>query len=1263
MTRRNRKNSGVIIIVATLLLVISIMDIVMVFRNTRQQTKDSGIYQLETISGELESTINDAENLTMELAIASREYLGDKEQLGNFIYTKKAELLNDDNGVFNVFISGKDWDIIPDFDVPEGFVATDRVWYKGAIKNNGKTYVTAPYQDAMTGNICYTVSVMLGDGETVLGIDYTMENIQGHITQMYESGSRNAVIITDEGIIAGCANEALIGEKLINALPDYAGIWSLSKTTDGVATARIKADYLYDNLFATKSGNGWYLIVSEGDWDLYRHSYIQLIATALLSIVLFVVIIILYTFMVKSQKNLEGALASKEEFLNDITGKLREPLAKILDSSSKGNAEHIVDYAEEMSRIHVAGERLSEMIGQIISYSSIVQTENKEKRKEKTVKTMGMNKRFRTVILLFMVVVMLISLYTNVSSSLKWGDELLQSEAEKYEFQLSEWINTQKSILDMFVSVISTHPELLEDYEATVEFLNQITVQYPEISVTYMTNPILKHTVYMNNGWEPDADWHVEERQWYIDTLASESGWSISAPYFDEQTGGYCVTISERVYDAKTGDFLGIFGIDFFMDKLVQILGDSYSNTGYAFLVDTEGDIINHPYGSYQMTQEGKTNISELPYGKIKADGVSTTIFKDYDNSYKMLIAARNDMSYFMVYVVVDIWTIYGRVFLYGLICVVTFLTCIILVYRLLTNMIRWQDETNLQMKEAADAAIAAGKAKSQFLAQMSHEIRTPINAVLGMNEMILREASDEDILDYATNIREAGKTLLSLINSILDFSKIEDGKMKIIPVKYDVASVINNLVHSIADRANDKSLELVINVDENIPSYLFGDDVRITQVIMNLLTNAVKYTEKGTVTLSIKVGDRDGDFVYLDVMVKDTGIGIKKEDMDKLFESFERLDEKRNRNIEGTGLGMSIVTKLLSMMDSELHVSSVYGEGSEFSFRIKQSIVDSQPIGDYCQRLERSKEISENVRHIYAPDARILVVDDNAMNLKVARNLMKLNGIVPDQAASGMEAIEMIENNTYDIVFMDHMMPKMDGIETLEKLKEENLVPDNTTVIALTANAVVGAKERYLEAGFDDYLSKPIEVEKLEEKLEKYLPDEIVSWRDKDSANTEETKNTLDSADEMEGVHTSDDEIMEFAPIEFAPSDSETQSVTGTVEQMRMLGIAVDDGLCYCGGDEAFYVDMLKDYATAYEEKRADLEKSYQEKNWLNYQTSVHALKSTSKTIGAMKLSEHARCLEEAAGQSDIAYIEGHHPALIREYEELINDIRGIMY
>lgn len=1260
---KNKKNAGVIILVASLLLAVTFMDIWMVFRQTRQQTKDSGIYQLETISGELESTINDAKSLTMELAIASREYIDDKDALETFIYDKKTELLSGDTGAFNVFIASADWVIIPDFDIPEDFVTTERVWYKGAIKSNGKTYVTPPYQDAMTGDICYTVSVMLGDGDTVLGVDYTMDNIQAHITQMYEAGSRNAVIVTNEGIIAGCSDETLIGKKLVSALPDYSGIWSLSKRTDEVATAKIKADFLYENLFATKSGNGWYLIVSESDWDLYKDSYVQLIVTALLSLALFVIIIMLYLLALKNQKKAEDALASKEEFLNGITGELREPLARILDSSSKGNTENIDDYDAEMSRIHSEGERLSEMIGQIISYSSIIRTEKKKDSKEKSSKGKGMNKHFRTMILAFMILVMLISLYSNISATFRWGNVLMQSKAQNYEFQLSEWINTQKSILDMFVSTISTNPEMLDDYEGTVDYLNRITVQYPEISVTYMTNPNLEHTVYMNNGWEPDPDWHVEERQWYIDTLDSETGWNISAPYYDEQTGGYCITISERVYDAETGEFLGNFGIDFFMDKLVEILGDSYSDSGYAFLVDTEGDIINHPYGSYQMSQDDKTNVSELSYGEIKADGMNMHAFRDYDGSLRIVIAARNDASKFTVYVVSGIWTIYKKVFIYGLICLVTFLVCIILVYRLLSDLIRWQDETNRRMKDSADAAIAAGKAKSQFLAQMSHEIRTPINAVLGMNEMILRESSDESILNYAGNIQAAGRTLLSIINSILDFSKIEDGKMEIIPVRYDIASLINNLVNSIGERARDKSLDFIVDVDENLPSVLFGDDVRITQVIMNLLTNAVKYTEEGKVTLSIKEGGRDADFVYLDVQVKDTGIGIKQEDMGKLFESFERLEEKKNRNIEGTGLGMSIVTKLLAMMDSELHLESVYGEGSVFSFRLKQSIVDAQPIGDYAKRLEKSKGQSENATHLYAPKAKVLVVDDNEMNRKVAKNLMKLNGIVPDQASSGMETIEMIGKNTYDIVFLDHMMPKMDGIETLAKIKEEHLATEGTTMIALTANAVVGAKETYLKAGFDDYLSKPIEVEKLENKLAKYLPKEIVSWRTKD-----------DEILEFEPIdNPSDDEILEFEPIdmedamEFAPVELESAmdgilSSDEIIQKVRKTNLFVDDGLRYCGGDKDFYVEMLKDYAQAYEEKVQALRGFFEEKDWYEYRTLVHALKSTSKTIGATAIYEQAKSLEEASGREDDDFIEKHHAKLMTDYKEITNKIAVVL-
>ncbi|MBR4515286.1 MAG: response regulator [Lachnospiraceae bacterium] len=383
-----------------------------------------------------------------------------------------------------------------------------------------------------------------------------------------------------------------------------------------------------------------------------------------------------------------------------------------------------------------------------------------------------------------------------------------------------------------------------------------------------------------------------------------------------------------------------------------------------------------------------------------------------------------------------------------------------------------------------------ASNAKSHFLAQMSHEIRTPINAVLGMNEMILRESKDKDILEYSENIDSAGNTLLALINSILDFSKIEDGKMDIIPVKYDTASLVNDLVNSISQRADAKGLELKLDIDSSLPCTLFGDDVRFSQIIMNLLTNAVKYTEKGSVTFAMRAEEKVGENVMLYVSVKDTGIGIKKEDMDRLAISFERLDEKKNRNIEGTGLGMSIVTSLLEMMGSRLYVESTYGEGSQFYFTLKQKVVDDTPIGDYGQAVKRKREAGETDDVIHAPGAKVLLVDDNDMNLAVAGNLLKLCGVKADMASSGAETISIMEKKTYDIVFLDHMMPEMDGVETLQALKERKLIPPSCKMIVLTANAVVGAREKYLENGFDDYLSKPMVLADLSGMLKKHLPE-----------------------------------------------------------------------------------------------------------------------------------------------------------------------------
>ncbi|MCR5202047.1 MAG: response regulator [Lachnospiraceae bacterium] len=1266
------------------------MDTWILFRQTHNQTTQAGAYQLESVSGRMESTISSAEQLTMELAIEARENLSDKKSLEKFIYAQKNEVISSDTDAFNVYIAGSDYTIIPDFDMPDDYNATERVWYTGAIKKHGKPYVSSPYQDAMTGKICYTVSVMLGDEDAVLGVDYTLEGIQNYITLMADNAV-NAIIVTDEGYIAGCSDKKMVGKKVVSSMPDYAGIYTSAKTSDSVATGRVKDGFFYENLFATKSGNGWYLIVGISDWELYKNSYVQVAVTMILSLALFAVIIILYLSAMRNRENAEKALESREKFLSNITNELSEPLSLIVTHSSKEYVKENKDYEDEMASIHKAGKRLSEMMEQIMSYNSIVSTYKIEKNKTKTKKTRSINKRFRSIIMIIMFLAMFLSLYTNILSSYRWGNTQTEKEAEKYEYQLSEWINTQKSILDMFVSVISTHPEMMDDYEGTVEYLKNITEQYPEISVTYMTNPDLEHTVYMSNGWEPDEGWKVEERQWYIDTSKSDKGWSISDPYFDDQTGGYCVTISEMVYDAKTGEFLGIFGIDFFMDKLVQILGDSYSKNGYAFLVDPEGEIINHPYGKYQMTQHKAKNVNSLPYAEIRPDDEKGHIIKDYDGTHKILYASRNEESSFTVYVVSNVWKVYAHVIILVILCLVTFLLCIFMVYKLITDFINIQAKTNEQLSEAADAAIAAGKAKSQFLAQMSHEIRTPINAVLGMNEMIIRESDDEDIKDYAKSIRSSGRTLLSLINSILDFSKIEDGKMKVVPVKYSVLSLINDLENSISERAKAKKLELILQIDESLPSTLYGDDVRIRQVIMNLLTNAVKYTEEGQVTLKMWTKKREGDSFTLQVFVKDTGIGIREEDKKKMFESFSRLDEIRNRNIEGTGLGMSVVTKLLEMMGSSLQMESEYGKGSTFYFEIDQKIINEEPIGKYEERMSHSEEGDREEEYLYVKDANVLLVDDNELNLKVARNLMKRNGIVPDEAMSGVETIEKMRYKKYDIVFLDHMMPKMDGIETLDQLKKEKLIPKGCTVIALTANAISGSKDKYLEAGFDDYLTKPIDVVQMEKKLSVWLPDEKTEWRkiEEKHENKHEKKGSDDEIFEFDSVGDDDevfefdsvgdgnDEIFEFKSESELNDTSELNNVSDAnyksdfndknslnqtqIDKLRAIGLDTEKALGFCSGETEFYMELVTDYVEDYKERIKALSKACDTENWYDFEVKIHGLKSISATIGANNLAEKALELEKAAESENARYVIEKYHEFEKDYKDLIGKIKTV--
>ena len=558
---------------------------------------------------------------------------------------------------------------------------------------------------------------------------------------------------------------------------------------------------------------------------------------------------------------------------------------------------------------------------------------------------------------------------------------------------------------------------------------------------------------------------------------------------------------------------------------------------------------------------------------------------------------------------------------------------CILIVSFLINHLLRWQDSVNRQLKLASDTALAASKAKSQFLAQMSHEIRTPISAVLGMNEMILRESRKPEIQDYATNIQSAGRTLLALINSILDFSKIEDGKMEIVLVSYETITLLDNLINMTSERARKKGLRLKTDISPNLPKTLYGDDVRLHQIIVNLLTNAVKYTPKGSVTLTIDGQELDADTFELHVKVSDTGIGIRKEDIEKLFQSFIRLDEERNRNIEGTGLGIAIVQKLLSMMGSKLEVASEYGRGSEFSFKLKQKIIDRNVLGTYDENHAKSPGKSADKKFLTAEGARVLAVDDNDMNLKVISGLLKRNKIFPDLAESGLQGIDMAKENFYHIIFLDNMMPGMSGIETLKKMRAEKILSDKTTVIMLTAGAITGMREIYLREGFDDYLSKPIIVSELEGMLEKYLPAEMIKF--------EEEKFEDEQPAKVEPKPHVEDKFSEAEKKFFAKCCPD---------------INLETALKYCMDSKSFTAQMMLTFA---DDKKADkIQEKFAARDWKGYQILVHALKSSALSIGAENLSEAAKVLELAAKNLDAKKILARHDDLMTAYKKVREEI-----
>lgn len=549
--------------------------------------------------------------------------------------------------------------------------------------------------------------------------------------------------------------------------------------------------------------------------------------------------------------------------------------------------------------------------------------------------------------------------------------------------------------------------------------------------------------------------------------------------------------------------------------------------------------------------------------------------------------------------------------------------------YQKLIKTISELKKTKEAAEAAEKAAREANRAKTEFLANMSHEIRTPINVILGYNEMVMRETKESQTTEYAINVQAAGRALLSMVSNILDFTNIDRGELKLEKNPYYMPSILQDIMAYAKYNTGRKNLDLRFDIDENLPRQLSGDSVRLTQIYNNLISNAIKYTKEGFVEIYIgweKVNDICG---IVETKVKDSGIGMRQEDIRRIAESFSRFDLQKNRNVEGAGLGLTIVTRLLELMGSSLQIESEYGKGSTFSFRIQQEIVEENPIGNMDQTDQFSLLYMHEEEEFTAPEARILTVDDNAMNLDVFCRILKDTQISIDTANNGAEALELLERNTYHIVFLDHMMPVMDGLEALQRIRERGLCKD-TPVVVLTANAVTGEKQMYLDAGFDDYLSKPIVSRMLREMVRSKLPKEMIY---------DDTKMPDNRAEE---AYNADQEGENGLP--------------------GRLGDLLDTklGLGYCCNDEEFYRKMIMAYLG--NQKQDAMMKCYREEDWDNYRILVHALKSTSLSIGAAVLSEQAKALEMAAKEQNIPYIKENHEKVMSDYQNLLASLDKVI-
>ena len=1142
-------------------------------------------------------------------------------------------LLNSDGRIFDIYFTFPDNHMAcaSDF-VVDGTVdyVHSRDWYIRAAAT-GELFYSTPYRDSDSKKPVFTISKAVYRDNKIQGVlaaDIFVDVLVNIISEADVAENGYAFLVDQQFGMVVHPNEAYTFDDEPLGVLDVPGApyeEVLAKIRSGSSETVYLDDY--DGIsravvIAKMANTGWYVGIATSTAELTKQMT-SMLRGFLIAAVAAVVIGGLIAFLLV--RTLDRMNRQRQEYEERVQGleKKVEDAGKVKRSSS--------DLLEEE------------------------QTSEPEHGKEKAPRRFNV---WITIIVIFLLMAGMVAYTTSVIRTVS-ADNIREIGEDR--------ISASAARLENYLDLTKSRLMVVSD---TVEFMvkngysNQAIHDYLVDETEFQDNQFDENYIglygcvrgeYLDGlDWVPPENYDPTQRDWYLSAAEAKGEAVIISPYVDAQTGNVIISISRMLSNGTD-----VVSLDVMMNQIQDIVSElQIKGKGYGFIVSRDGYLIAHrdetKKGALLTDEEDQLElmdrILEVQNGnfEIRIGNEDSTAFvrRLASQWYAVIVISQKELfSEVTQQLVITL-----------VICTVLFLLIAFFFFlgrRNERNYNRRIEEMRVEEQRQAfesralklekEAADQANKAKSDFLAEMSHEIRTPINVILGMNEMILREVQTTEAADdsdasgpigtYAENIRSAGTGLLAIINDILDFSKIEAGKMDIVPVEYRLSSLLNDLSNMFFFKAKEKGLDFSLEVDESLPDALKGDETRVRQIVTNLLNNAVKYTERGSVGLTVS-GEAQpfgGEkAILLKMSVRDTGIGIRKEEAGKLFGKFQRLDLERNGTVEGTGLGLAITHRLLNMMGGDISLESEYGKGSVFTVTIPQSVVSSEPIGDFQTRFREHLQVSSPRTGLFkAPEAHILIVDDTQMNLSVAASLLRRTEILIDTANSGEDAVSLAKEHPYDLIMMDQRMPNMDGTEALKRIRaQESGTNRETPVICLTADAVIGARERYLADGFTDYLTKPIDSAKLEEMLIRYLP--------------------------SEKVHT----------VQAEPERAEVpppQTGSGSFDPLRKAGIDPETGLLYAQQDEQLYVSMLTEYAKEMPAKISGLEKYFDEKNWNEYGVLIHSVKSSSKMIGAGDLSAVAAGLESAADKCDEGRIAAGHPSAIAQCKAVSGAIRSL--